>query len=131
MCLGFYQQVYVMYCEHQGKLDRLLKKLKETKTSAFCQALEILEQDPVCCGECRTLSNIDDDELSVEFKLIFVFFVWVGLSLHSFLMLPMQRITRLPLLLDAVLSKLKPNDDEYDSWKMTLALLNKVRKITS
>lgn len=68
---------------------------------------------------------------SVEIKLIFVFFVWVGLSLHSFLMLPMQRITRLPLLLDAVLSKLKPNDDEYDSWKMTLALLNKVRKITS
>lgn len=61
VCLGFYQQVYVMYCEHQGKLDRLLKKLKETKTSAFCQALETLEQDPVCCGECRTLSNIDDD----------------------------------------------------------------------
>lgn len=41
-------------------------------------------------------------------------------------MLPMQRITRLPLLVDAVLSKLKPNDDEFESWKMTLALLNKV-----
>lgn len=41
-------------------------------------------------------------------------------------MLPMQRITRLPLLVDAVLSKLKPDDDEFDNWKMTLALLNKV-----
>lgn len=39
------------YCEHQGKLDRLLKKLKEAKTSAFCQSLEVLEQDPVCCGK--------------------------------------------------------------------------------
>lgn len=50
----------------------------------------------------------------------------VGLSLHSFLMLPMQRITRLPLLVDAVLSKLKTDDDEFESWKMTLAILNKV-----
>lgn len=50
----------------------------------------------------------------------------VALSLHSFLMLPMQRITRLPLLVDAVLSKLKEDDDEYESWKMTLAILNKV-----
>lgn len=41
-------------------------------------------------------------------------------------MLPMQRITRLPLLVDAVLSKLKPNDDEFESWKITLAILNKV-----
>lgn len=39
------------YCEHQGKLDRLLKRLKEVKTSGFCQTLETLEQDPVCCGK--------------------------------------------------------------------------------
>lgn len=50
----------------------------------------------------------------------------IGLSLHSFLMLPMQRITRLPLLVDAVFSKLKDDDDEFESWKMTLAILNKV-----
>ncbi|KAG4069581.1 hypothetical protein HA402_002644 [Bradysia odoriphaga] len=92
-----YFNIYVAYCEHQGKLDRTLKKLKETKNS-FCQTLETLESDPACCG----------------------------LSLHSFLMLPMQRITRLPLLVDAVLSKLKTDDDEFDSWKMTLAILNKI-----
>lgn len=39
----------------------------------------------------------------------------------------MQRITRLPLLVDAVLSKLKTDDDEFESWKMTLAILNKVK----
>ncbi|KAJ6640769.1 Ephexin-1 [Pseudolycoriella hygida] len=65
-----YFSIYVAYCEHQGRLDRTLKRLKETK-SVFCQTLETLENDPACCG----------------------------LSLHSFLMLPMQRITRLPLLI--------------------------------
>ncbi|GAB0098227.1 LOW QUALITY PROTEIN: rho guanine nucleotide exchange factor 16 [Sergentomyia squamirostris] len=92
-----YFHVYVQYCEHQVRLDRTLRRLKDINRN-FTQALDILEADPVCCG----------------------------LSLHSFLMLPMQRITRLPLLIDAVLSKLKMDDDEYDSWKMTLAILNKI-----
>lgn len=42
-------QIYVAYCEHQGKLDRTLKRLKETK-NLFCQTLETLESDPACCG---------------------------------------------------------------------------------
>lgn len=90
-------RVYVNYCEHQVRLDRILKKLKESNKK-FCEVLEQLESDPICCG----------------------------LSFHSFLMLPMQRITRLPLLIDAVLSKLKADDDEYENWKMTLALLSKI-----
>jgi neuronal guanine nucleotide exchange factor len=89
--------VYVTYCEHQGKLDRTLKRLRDHK-GAFTQALEKLELDPVCCS----------------------------LSLYSFLMLPMQRITRLPLLIDAVLSKLTADDDEFEGWKLTLAILNKI-----
>lgn len=89
--------VYISYCEHQGKLDRTLKRLKESN-AIFRENLEALENDPVCCG----------------------------LNLHSFVMLPMQRITRLPLLIDAVMTKLKSNDDEFDDWKMTLAILNKV-----
>ncbi|XP_055909963.1 uncharacterized protein LOC129944511 [Eupeodes corollae] len=90
-------QVYVAYCEHQGRMDRSLRRLKEAK-GIFCQKLEELESDSVCCG----------------------------LTLHSFLMLPMQRITRLPLLIDAVFSKVQPDDDEYDNWKLTLAILNKI-----
>jgi neuronal guanine nucleotide exchange factor len=49
-----------------------------------------------------------------------------SLSLHSFLMLPMQRITRLPLLIDAVLTCLDQTDDEYSTCQLALATLNKV-----
>lgn len=41
-------------------------------------------------------------------------------------MLPMQRITRLPLLIDAVLTRLDPQDDEYNTCRLALATLNKV-----
>lgn len=56
-----------------------------------------------------------------------------SLSLHSFLMLPMQRITRMPLLLDAVLSKMDPltDSDEYKTYQITLATLNKVSTVIS
>jgi len=49
-----------------------------------------------------------------------------SLSLHSFLTLPMQRITRLPLLIDAVLTWLSQTDDEYTTCQLALATLNKV-----
>ncbi|XP_075164008.1 ephexin isoform X2 [Haematobia irritans] len=92
-----YFHVYVGFCEHQGRMDRTLKHLRASK-SLFAQNLELLEKSPDCCG----------------------------LILHSFLMLPMQRITRLPLLIDAVFSKCHPNDDEYENWKMCLAIMNKI-----
>ena len=41
-------------------------------------------------------------------------------------MLPMQRITRLPLLIDAVLTRLNQTDDEYSTCQLALATLNKV-----
>lgn len=89
--------VYVKYCEHQAKIDRMLKNLKATRCE-FSKTLAELESDPVCCG----------------------------LSLFSFLMLPMQRITRMRLLLDAVLQRLKPNDDEFESWERTFVLINRI-----
>ncbi|KRF97622.1 uncharacterized protein Dwil_GK17141 [Drosophila willistoni] len=91
--------VYVAFCEHQGRMDRTLRRLKEAKSGSFQMHLEKLEANPNCCG----------------------------LNLHSFLMLPMQRITRLPLLIDAVFSKESPlNQEEYESWKLTLALVQKI-----
>lgn len=50
------------------------------------------------------------------------------LSLHSFLMLPMQRITRLPLLVDAILSQMDSSENslEYQMCELTLASLNSV-----
>ncbi|XP_059218276.1 uncharacterized protein LOC106092931 isoform X1 [Stomoxys calcitrans] len=92
-----YFHVYIGFCEHQGRMDRTLKQLRASK-GLFSQNLELLESSPLCCG----------------------------LNLHSFLMLPMQRITRLPLLIDAVFSKCHPNDDEYENWKMCLAIMNKI-----
>ena len=41
-------------------------------------------------------------------------------------MLPIQRITRLPLLIDAVLTRLDQTDDEYTTCQLALATLNKV-----
>lgn len=41
-------------------------------------------------------------------------------------MLPMQRITRWPLLIDAVLKRLVEQDPEYLVCQFTLASLNKV-----
>lgn len=92
-----YFHVYIGFCEHQGRMDRTLKRLRASK-GLFSQNLELLESSSLCCG----------------------------LNLHSFLMLPMQRITRLPLLIDAVFSKCHPNDDEYENWKMCLAIMNKI-----
>nr|CAD7569274.1 unnamed protein product [Timema californicum] len=89
--------VYVKYCSHQIYLDRTLRRLKE-QHGKFAEALSSLESGSVC--HC--------------------------LSLHSFLMLPMQRITRLPLLVDAVLTRLSPEDDEYLICKLALATLNKI-----
>lgn len=40
----------------------------------------------------------------------------------------MQRITRLPLLLGAVLSRLEKQDEEYESCKTAFEVLNKVIK---
>jgi hypothetical protein len=55
--------------------------------------------------------------------------------MHSFLMLPMQRITRLPLLIDAIFHRLPPSSVEYENCKNALTVLNKAslsqRKIES
>lgn len=49
-----------------------------------------------------------------------------SLAMHSFLMLPMQRITRLPLLVDAIYNRLNTTSPEYQSCKEALQTLNKV-----
>lgn len=92
-----YFNVYTKYCTNQIYLDRTLKKLREGD-SRFQEALLHLESSP----ECQSL------------------------SLHSFLMLPMQRITRLPLLLVAVLNRLDSEHEEYHCCELALASLNKV-----
>ena len=54
-----------------------------------------------------------------------------SLAMHSFLMLPMQRITRLPLLLDAIFNRLNSDSQEYLPCKEALHTLNKVSNLNS
>ncbi|XP_053625868.1 uncharacterized protein Exn isoform X3 [Plodia interpunctella] len=86
--------VYVKYCENQALMVRALQRLRDKP--AFAAALRRVESHPAC----------------------------QSLSLHSFLMLPMQRVTRLPLLMDAVLKNLSREDEEHQSCRDALNTLN-------
>ncbi|XP_046601281.1 uncharacterized protein LOC107220363 [Neodiprion lecontei] len=90
--------VYVQYCSNQVTIDTTLKELRGRKGSKFLEILFRIETHPAC----------------------------QSLSLHSFLMLPMQRVTRLPLLADAVLTKLGSDHPERTLWENVLASLSRV-----
>jgi len=88
-------QVYVKYCSNQVYQDRTLKRLK-LENPKFVEALKELESSSAC----------------------------QSLAMHSFLMLPMQRITRLPLLTDAIHSRLPKGSSEQPACVEAMSLLN-------
>ncbi|XP_033231680.1 uncharacterized protein LOC117182685 [Belonocnema kinseyi] len=90
--------IYVAYCSSQVSIDTTLKELRARKGLKFLEVISRIEMRPAC----------------------------QSLSLHSFLMLPMQRVTRLPLLADAVLSKLPMDHQERASWERVLSNLSYV-----
>ncbi|XP_047482549.1 ephexin-1-like isoform X1 [Penaeus chinensis] len=92
-----HSQAYVKYCSNQIYQDRILKELKENNPR-FLEVLNRLESSPVC----------------------------QSLAMHSFLMLPMQRITRLPLLVDAIFHRLEYGTPEWNECKLALATLTKI-----
>ena len=54
-----------------------------------------------------------------------------SLAMHSFLMLPMQRVTRLPLLVEAIYKRLQSaerSEEECETCKLALDTINKVRR---
>ena len=89
-------QVYVKYCSNQVDQGKLLKELGENPR--FVEALKELESSPVC----------------------------QALKMQSFLMLPMQRITRLPLLIGAIFSRLEENSAEYEPCQEAMDIIDKV-----
>ncbi|XP_078046429.1 ephexin isoform X2 [Augochlora pura] len=89
---------YVAYCSNQVSIDNTLKQLRTRKGQKFFETVSQIEARPACHS----------------------------LSLHSFLMLPMQRITRLPLLTDAVLSKLSIEHSDRPRWETVLSTLSYV-----
>ena len=93
-------QVYVKYCSNQVYQDRTLKRLK-LENPKFVEALKELESSSAC----------------------------QSLAMHSFLMLPMQRITRLPLLTDAIHQRLPKESPEQPACAEAMNLLNNLVQV--
>lgn len=89
---------YVKYCSNEVYQQRTLQRLISSKNSAFKEELKRLEGHP----DCRNL------------------------PMSSFLILPMQRITRLPLLMDTICQKTSKDVAQYEACKKALQAVSKV-----
>uniref|UniRef100_A0A1B6D5B1 DH domain-containing protein n=1 Tax=Clastoptera arizonana TaxID=38151 RepID=A0A1B6D5B1_9HEMI len=90
-------RVYVEYCSNQIRFHRTLQQLLSFNKDFVKIVLRI-----ECSPECH------------------------GYSLQSFLSLPMQRVTRLPLLIQAIQRRLTVGTTEYTSCIVTLSALNQL-----
>ncbi|VDM95227.1 unnamed protein product [Thelazia callipaeda] len=88
---------YVKYCSNQVYQDRTLRRLK-SENSTFLSCIQRLESDRLC----------------------------QGLDMRSFLMLPMQRVTRYPLLVIAILEHTQHDTTNYQTAQIALHLANKI-----
>uniref|UniRef100_T1DM88 Rho guanine nucleotide exchange factor 16-like protein n=1 Tax=Crotalus horridus TaxID=35024 RepID=T1DM88_CROHD len=90
---------YIIYCSNEVYQQRTLQKLLATN-AAFKESLKQIERMPECGG----------------------------LPLFSFLILPMQRVTRLPLLMDTVCQKTSVKSTAYRATTQALKALSKLVK---
>ncbi|KAI7789945.1 rho guanine nucleotide exchange factor 16 [Triplophysa rosa] len=90
---------YIIYCSNETFQQRTLQKLLTT-TSAFRETLKQIESSEECGG----------------------------LPMISFLILPMQRVTRLPLLMDTVCQKSPKNTAEHFASRWALKAISKLVK---
>ncbi|XP_071398363.1 rho guanine nucleotide exchange factor 26-like [Centroberyx affinis] len=88
---------YVTYCSNEVYQQRTLQRLV-SKSPVFKEVLTRIEGHP----DCRNLPMI------------------------SFLILPMQRITRLPLLMDTICQKTPKDSAQYEECKRALQAVSKV-----
>ncbi|XP_062311679.1 rho guanine nucleotide exchange factor 26-like, partial [Osmerus eperlanus] len=89
---------YITYCSNEVYQQRTLQRLVSSKVPLFKEALSRIETQP----ECRNLPMI------------------------SFLILPMQRVTRLPLLMDTICQKTPKDSPQYESCTGALQAVSKV-----
>ncbi|KAM9299195.1 rho guanine nucleotide exchange factor 16 [Gastrophryne carolinensis] len=92
-------QPYVIYCSNEVYQQRTLQRLLTTNV-AFKEALKQIEMNPECGG----------------------------LPMFSFLILPMQRATRLPLLMDTICQKTDAYSPEYEANTRALKAISKLVK---
>ncbi|KAG7268425.1 hypothetical protein CRUP_008975 [Coryphaenoides rupestris] len=88
---------YITYCSNEVYQQRTLQRLV-SKNPVFKEVLTRIEAHP----DCRNL------------------------PMFSFLILPMQRITRLPLLMDTICQKTPKDSDRYGECKKALQAVSKV-----
>uniref|UniRef100_UPI00358F716A rho guanine nucleotide exchange factor 16-like n=1 Tax=Myxine glutinosa TaxID=7769 RepID=UPI00358F716A len=88
---------YVMYCTNEMYQQRTLQKLWSS-SPIFKEVLRKIEMTSECGG----------------------------LPMISFLILPMQRVTRLPLLMDTICQKSKQGSHQYENAKNALKAVSKV-----
>lgn len=88
---------YVTYCSNEVYQQRTLQRLV-TKNPSFKDVLTRIESHP----DCRNLPMI------------------------SFLILPMQRVTRLPLLMDTICQKTPKSWEQYEGCRRALQTVSKV-----
>ncbi|MBN3306779.1 ARHGG factor, partial [Amia calva] len=94
-----YFNPYIVYCSNEMYQQRTLQKLLSTNT-AFKEVLKKIEISEECGG----------------------------LPMISFLILPMQRVTRLPLLMDTICQKTPPETVEYSAAVWALKDISKLVK---
>ncbi|XP_059869194.1 rho guanine nucleotide exchange factor 16 isoform X2 [Delphinus delphis] len=90
---------YVSYCSNEVYQQRALQQLTSS-SAAFREALREIEQRPACGG----------------------------LPMISFLILPMQRVTRLPLLTDTLCLKTQGHPERYKAASRALKAISKLVK---
>ncbi|XP_006871798.1 PREDICTED: rho guanine nucleotide exchange factor 16 [Chrysochloris asiatica] len=91
---------YVVYCSNEVYQQRALQKLTSSN-AAFLEALREIERQPACGG----------------------------LPMISFLILPMQRVTRLPLLMDTLCLKTQGHPERYQAASRALKAISKLVKL--
>uniref|UniRef100_A0A6I8PAR6 Rho guanine nucleotide exchange factor 16 n=1 Tax=Ornithorhynchus anatinus TaxID=9258 RepID=A0A6I8PAR6_ORNAN len=92
-------QPYVAYCSNEVYQQRTLQKLMDSNP-AFKEALKEIERRPACGG----------------------------LPMISFLILPMQRVTRLPLLMDTICLKTDKQSEKYKAADQAMKAISKLVK---
>ncbi|XP_005404208.1 PREDICTED: rho guanine nucleotide exchange factor 16 [Chinchilla lanigera] len=90
---------YVVYCSNEVYQQRTLQRLTNSN-AAFREALRDIEKQPACGG----------------------------LPMISFLILPMQRVTRLPLLTDTLCLKSQGHPERYKAASQALKAISKLVK---
>uniref|UniRef100_A0A914S0P5 DH domain-containing protein n=1 Tax=Parascaris equorum TaxID=6256 RepID=A0A914S0P5_PAREQ len=104
---------YVKYCSNQVYQDRTLKRLKYVRI--FSRELLLLR-----CYNSAFMSCIQRLESDRQCQ---------GLDMRSFLMLPMQRVTRYPLLVIAILDRIPTESEQHKTAQMALHFANHVSQL--